>query len=145
MGRFVNVYGILFKKGFGVYRVCLDEFRFVLFLSFVWKKIDCIGLSKESDEFMKLFFNREIFEFWKIVKDGLFYFFLIEFCDKLGLVFLFCFMRFLIEFKFKILEFFFVIDVVRVGCVCSELRFVLLNNDFWRSKYEEEFGNVVVF
>lgn len=143
LGRFVNVYGTLPKKGFGVHRVCLDEPRFVPSLSFVWKKTDCTGLSKESDESMKLFPNREIFEFWKIVKDGLSYPLLIELCDKLGLVPPPCFMRLPTELKLKILESLPAIDVARVGCVCSELRFVSSNNDLWRSKYEEEFGNVV--
>ncbi|KNA17252.1 hypothetical protein SOVF_081620 [Spinacia oleracea] len=130
MGKFMNIYGSLPKKGFGVHRVCLDESRFLPPLSLISKRGDNDNTS-----------NQEIFVFWKIVKDGLSYPLLIDLCESVGVVPPPCFMRLPTELKLKILESLPAVDVARVECVCSELRFVASNNDLWKLKYEQEFGN----
>ncbi|XP_021776169.1 putative F-box protein At1g23770 [Chenopodium quinoa] len=144
MGKFVNIYGSLPKKGFGVHRVCLDEPRFLPALSFIWKRGDDSRSHDEMDDSKKLSPNQEIFEFWKIVKDGLSYPLLIDLCERVGVVPPPCFMRLPTELKLKILESLPAVDVAKVECVCSELRFVASNNDLWKLKYEEEFGNTAL-
>lgn len=133
LGRFLNIYGSVPKKGFGAHRVCLDESRFAPALSFILKH-------RDHPDSGKLYPNREIFEFWKIVKDGLSYPLLIDLCEKLGLILPPCFMRLPIELKLKILEALPATDIARVSCVSSELHFIASNNELWRLKYEEEFG-----
>ncbi|KAL2945263.1 F-box protein SKIP22 [Bienertia sinuspersici] len=140
LGKFVNIYGSLPKKGYRVHRLCLDEPQFVPALSFVWKRSDYTGSENVVDGSRKLFPNHEIFEFWKIVKDGISYPLLIDVCEQMGILPPPCLMRLPTELKLKILESLPAIDVARVECVCSELRFVASNNDLWRLKYEEEFG-----
>ncbi|KAL9244751.1 hypothetical protein vseg_018486 [Gypsophila vaccaria] len=134
LGKYVNVYGSLSKKGSVIHRVCLDEHRFIPALSYVWKKSD-------HTDSTKVYPNQEIFEFWKVVKDGLSYPLLIELCEQVGLVPPPCFMLLPTELKLKILESLPAADVAKVACVSSELQFVASNNDLWKLKYEEEFGN----
>ncbi|GMH13578.1 hypothetical protein Nepgr_015419 [Nepenthes gracilis] len=141
LGKFVNVYGYLPKKGFGLYRVCLDESRFVPALNFVWNHSDYIDAKNEMDGSKKLCPEREVFEFWKIVKDGLALPLLIDLYEKAGFLPPPCFMRLPTELKLKILELLPGVYVARAACVCSELRFISSNNDLWRQKYAEEFGN----
>lgn len=140
LGKFVNVYGLLPKKGFGVHRVCLDEPRFLPALSSIWKKSDYTGSQNEIDGTRKLYPNQEIFEFWKMVKDRLSYPLLIDLCEQVGIVPPSCFMLLPTELKLKILESLPAIAVARVECLNSELRFLASNNDLWRLKYKEEFG-----
>ncbi|CAO2813573.1 unnamed protein product [Amaranthus hypochondriacus] len=141
LGKFVKIYGFLPNKGFEVHQVCLDEPMLLPALSFVWKMSDHTDDLVEFAGSRKLFPNHEIFEFWKIVKDGLSYPLLIDLCEKTGLAPPPCFMCLPTELKLKILESLPAVGVARVECVCSELRFVASNNDLWKTKYEEEFGN----
>lgn len=144
MGKFMNIYGSLAKKGFGVRRVCLDEPRFLPALSYIWKRggdMTDICSHNETDDSRKLFPNHDIFEFWKIVKDGLSYPLLIDLCEQVGLVPPPCLKLLPTELKLKILESLPAVDVARMECVSSELRTVASNNDLWRMKYEQEFGN----
>ncbi|KAK9715500.1 hypothetical protein RND81_06G168800 [Saponaria officinalis] len=130
LGKYVNVYGSLPKKGSGIHRVSLDEPKFIPALSYVWKTSDHTDST-----------NREIFEFWKVVKDGLSYPLLIELCEQVGFVPPPCFMLLPTELKLKILKALPAADVAKVTCVSSELLFVASNNDLWKMKCEEEFGN----
>ncbi|XP_057527398.1 putative F-box protein At1g23770 [Amaranthus tricolor] len=141
LGKFVKIYGFLPNKGFEVHQVCLDEPGLLPALSFVWKMSDHTGDLVEFDSSRKLFPNHEIFEFWRIVKDGLSYPLLIDLCEKTGLAPPSCFMCLPTELKLKILESLPAVGVARVECVCLELRFVASNNELWKMKYEEEFGN----
>ncbi|KAK9677337.1 hypothetical protein RND81_11G137300 [Saponaria officinalis] len=134
LGKYVNVYGSLPSKGSGIHRVCLDEPKFIPALSYVWKKSD-------HNDSTKLYPNQEIFEFWKVVKDRLSYPLLIELCERVGFVPPPCFMILPTELKLKIFEALPATDVAKVACVSSELHFVASNNDLWKLKYEEEFGN----
>ncbi|KAH9619581.1 hypothetical protein KSS87_013165, partial [Heliosperma pusillum] len=143
LGKYVNVYGSLPKKGFRIHRVCLDEPKIIPALNYVRKMSDDSDSEKDRDGSNKLYPNQEIFDFWKIVKDGLSYPLLIELCEEVGLLPPPCFMLLPTELKLNILESLPAVDVASVACVSSELRFVASNNDLWKLKYEEEFGDVI--
>lgn len=134
LGKFLTIYGSVPRKGFGAHRVSLDETRFIAALSFILK-------SGDNTDAGKSYPNKEIFEFWKIVKDGLSYPLLIDLCEKSGLVPPPCFMLLPTELKLKILETLPAVGLARVSCVSSELHFLASNNELWKLKYEEEFGN----
>jgi F-box protein 7 len=125
LGHLVTIYGSLAKGGSGLYRVCLNENRFVPAIS--------LANSDEENE-------SEIFEFWKMVKDGLVLPLLIDLCEKTDLGLPPCFMRLPAELKLKILESLHGVDLAKVGCVCSELRYLSSRDELWKLKFEKEFG-----
>ncbi|XP_041013726.1 F-box protein SKIP22-like [Juglans microcarpa x Juglans regia] len=133
LGHFINIYGSLAGGRSGLYRVCLNENRFA----------PAIGLAngdsnRANDE--DGYPESEVFEFWKIVKDGLALPLLIDLCERAGLVPPPCFMRLHAELKLKILESLPGVDLAKMGCVCSELRYLSSNNELWKRKFEEAFG-----
>ncbi|XP_062175965.1 F-box protein SKIP22-like [Alnus glutinosa] len=125
LGHLVTIYGCLAKGGSGLYRVCLNENRLV----------PAIGLANRDEEN-----ESEIFEFWKMVKDGLVLPLLIDLCEKTGLGLPPCFMRLPADLKLKILESLHGPDLAKVGCVCSELRYLSSRDELWKQKFDEEFG-----
>ncbi|XP_077233921.1 F-box protein SKIP22-like [Tasmannia lanceolata] len=139
IGKVVAVYGSLSGKGLGVYRLSLDASRFVPSIDFVWQ-------NSESDEMIEKDGNsesiheREVFELWKIVKDGLSLPLLIGLCENTGLPPPPCFMRLPTDLKIKTLEFLPGIDIGKMACVCSELKYMSSNDDLWKQKFMEEFG-----
>ncbi|GAB2286951.1 hypothetical protein Dimus_021338 [Dionaea muscipula] len=141
LGQSVNVYGSLLKKGFGIYRVNLDESRFVPALNFVWKNNDHINAKEEIYGSKKTDPEAEVFEFWRILKDGIALPLLIDLCENAGLLPPPCFMRLPTELKLKILELLPGLSVARMACVCTEMHFISSNNDLWKQKYAEEFGS----
>nr|POF20816.1 f-box protein skip22 [Quercus suber] len=58
-----------------------------------------------------------------------------------GLVLPPCLMRLPAGLKLKIFESIPVVDLVNVGCVCSELQNLSSSNELWKQKFVEEFGN----
>ncbi|XP_030444355.2 F-box protein SKIP22-like [Syzygium oleosum] len=56
-----------------------------------------------------------------------------------------CFAWLPVELKLKILKSLPRIDLARVGCVCSELRDLASNDDLWKQKYVEEFGEPMAY
>ncbi|KAJ4824340.1 hypothetical protein Tsubulata_004303 [Turnera subulata] len=141
LGRFVNVYGSLANGGSGQYRLCLDESRFSRTLNLVWANCYENVRMAEEDASSKSNTEREVFEFWKTVKDGLALPLLIDLCVKAGLLPPACMMLLPAELKLMILQLLPGVDVARMGCVCSELRYLSSNTDLWKKKYEEEFGS----
>ncbi|KAG5245503.1 F-box protein [Salix suchowensis] len=140
LGHFVNVYGSLAKGGSGLYRACLNINKFAPTIDFVWGNDKNDGMNG-SDGSSILYSENEIFEFWKIVKDGLALPLLIDICEKAGLVLPSCLMRLPTELKLKILELLPVIDIAKMGRVSSEMRYLSSNNDLWKQKFVEEFGD----
>lgn len=134
LGHFVNIYGSLATGGSGLYRVSLNENRFAPAISLA--NSDSIDIINEEDGYPE----SEVFEFWKTVKDGLALPLLIDLCERAGLVPPPCFMRLPAELKLKVLESLPGVDLAKVGCVCSELRYLSSNNELWKVKYEEVFG-----
>ena len=140
LGQFINIYGSLYGKRSTVYRVTLDKYRFAPTLDLVWTHSDS---AEEKDRGSNDSYpDNEVFEFWKIVKDGLALPLLIYLCDNAGLMPPPCLMRLPTELKLKIFDLLPAVDLVNVGCVCSELRYLSSNNDLWKQRFVEEFGNV---
>jgi F-box protein 7 len=134
LGHLVTIYGSLAKGGSGLHRVCLNENRFVPAISLANR--DSVDSINEENGYPE----SEIFEFWKMVKDGLVLPLLIDLCEKTGLAPPPCFMRLPAELKLKILESLHGVDLAKVGCVCSELRYLSSRDELWKQKFDEEFG-----
>ncbi|KAL9321793.1 hypothetical protein ACSQ67_009846 [Phaseolus vulgaris] len=92
------------------------------------------GESKGSDD------GKEVFEMLKMVKDRVALPLLIDLCEKVGLDIPPCLMKLPTELKELILESVAGVDLARVACTCSELRFLCSENELWKKKYLEEFG-----
>ncbi|GAV78816.1 F-box domain-containing protein/UN_NPL4 domain-containing protein [Cephalotus follicularis] len=141
LGHFVNVYGSLAKGKSSLYRVCLDEYRFAPTIDLLWAKCDKNDKMDDTDGSSNTYPENEVFEFWKIVKDGLALPLMIDLCDRTGLDLPACLMGLPTELKLKILESLPGVDVARIGCVSSEMRYLSSNNDLWKQKFAEEFGD----
>ncbi|WJX14871.1 hypothetical protein P8452_05078 [Trifolium repens] len=138
LGSFVNVYGSLSDDvGSRVHSVYLDKSRFA-------RPLELMMLSNsESNASASVSVNDdgdEVFEFWKIVKDRLVLPLLIDLCDKAGLDLPPCFMRLPMELKLLIFEYLPGDDLAKVCCTCSELQYLASNDELWKKKFEEEFG-----
>lgn len=142
LGQFINIYGSLAGNRSTVHWVSLDEYRFAPTLDLMWTHSDS---AEEKDRGSSNSYpENEVFEFWKIVKDGLALPLLTDLCEKGGLLPPPCLMRLPTELKLKIFELLPGVDLGKVGCVCSELMYLSSNNDLWKQKFTEEFGNVRV-
>ncbi|KAK9071092.1 hypothetical protein SSX86_009660 [Deinandra increscens subsp. villosa] len=136
IGKYCKVYGSL-VNGTAVHSVLLDEDRLVPFLNVVWANCGQVeGINQATIQPEK-----EVFEFWRKVKDGLSLPLLIDLCEKAGLELPNCFMQLPTELKLKILESVSGVDIANVSCVCSELRYLASNDDLWKQKYIEQFGD----
>ncbi|KAI7990441.1 F-box protein SKIP22 [Camellia lanceoleosa] len=78
----------------------------------------------EKDSFSNLQAAREVFEFWKTVKDKLALPLLIDLCERASLAPPPCFMRLPTLLELKSLESLHGDDVAKVGSVCSELALI---------------------
>ncbi|XP_062025315.1 F-box protein SKIP22-like [Rosa rugosa] len=133
LGHFVNVYGSLAGGGgSGHYRVSLDVKRFAPMLDFVWESRNV----SDSEVFVP---EIEIFEFWRIVKDGITYPLLIDLCARAGLPEPPSFMCLPLDLKMNILERLSGVDIAKVGCACKELQNLANNDELWKQKFQEEF------
>ncbi|KAL6552393.1 hypothetical protein OROHE_007757 [Orobanche hederae] len=140
MGKYINVYGQLGKRG--IRRVQLNEDELVPFLNVVWA--NCEGdtvMENVTGQNGGSSPEKEVFKFWRSVKDNLALPLLIDFCEEAGLVLPPCFMRLPTELKLKILESLPGVDVAKVSCVSSELRYLASGDDLWNMKFSEEFGS----
>ncbi|KAK8259386.1 hypothetical protein V6Z11_D13G052700 [Gossypium hirsutum] len=115
--------------------------RFAPTLNLVWENCDKnVAMDDKKDGSFVSYPESEVFEFWKIVKDGLALPLLIDLCDKTGLALPVCLIRLPAELKVKILESLPGADIARMECVCLEMRYLASNNDLWKQKFKEEFG-----
>lgn len=141
LGKCCRVYGSL-VNGTGVYSVLLDEDRLVPFLNVVWANCGQVfATMEENNKVSSIEPEKEVFEFWRKMKDGLALPLLIDLCEKAGFQLPPCFMRLPTELKLKILESVSGVDIAKVSCACSELRYLASSNDLWKQKYIEQFGN----
>lgn len=139
IGTFLNVYGSL-KNASAVHSVRLREDELVSFLNIAWA--NC-GLREEitgRDGISSTSPAREVFSFWKIVKDNLALPLLIDLCERAGLELPPCFMRLPTDLKLKILESLPGVDIARMSCVSSKLRYLCSSGDLWKRKFVEQFG-----
>lgn len=142
LGHFFLVYGSLGNGGSGLHKLTLDEYRFVPTLDLVWAYCDKNeSTNANKDGSFNSYPENEVFEFWKIVKHGLALPLLIDLCYKTGLNLPPCFISLPTDLKLKILELLPGVDLARMACVCSEMRYLASNNDLWKQKFEEEFKN----
>ncbi|XP_016510153.1 F-box protein SKIP22-like [Nicotiana tabacum] len=135
LGKFFIAHGSL-SGGVFTRRVTLNEDQLVPFLNVVWA--NC-GLHEEVNN--GAFPEREVFQFWRNVKDGLVLPLLIDLCDKSGLELPPCFMRLPTDLKLKILELLPGVEIAKVSCLSSELRYLASSDDLWKKKYVEQFGD----
>ncbi|ESQ34409.1 hypothetical protein EUTSA_v10009461mg [Eutrema salsugineum] len=135
LGYMVVVYGNL--SGYKGQKVNLEKRRFVPVIDLV---MDTLKSSKEGSSSI----YREMFMFWRMVKDGLVIPLLIGLCDKAGLELPPCLMRLPTELKLKILESLPGASVAKMACVCTEMRYLASDNDLWKQKCVEEAEHLVV-
>ncbi|KAK3413997.1 hypothetical protein EUGRSUZ_I02495 [Eucalyptus grandis] len=140
LGHFISVYGRLAKTKLALRRVCLNERRFAPIIDEMWAKGDDDVEGNEDGGSLNSSSEKEVFEFWKIVKDGLALPLLIDLTERAGLPLPSCFTCLPTELKLRIFELLPGIDLARVGCVSSDLQYLASNNDLWKQKYVEEFG-----
>ncbi|QCE08429.1 F-box protein SKIP22-like [Vigna unguiculata] len=138
LGHFVNVCGSLSDDtGSRLHYVCLDRRKYVRPLELMLANSESKGSVNDGEE---ISFGNEVFEMWKMVKDRLALPLLIDLCEKAGLDLPPCFMRLPMELKLLILERLPGVDLAKVACTCSELRYLSTSNELWKKKYIEEFG-----
>ncbi|XP_004228659.2 F-box protein SKIP22 [Solanum lycopersicum] len=136
LGKFFIAHGSLSGGGKGsTFRVTLNEDQLVPFLNVVWA--NC-GLNEVVDGD---FGEKEVFVFWRNVKDGLVLPLLIDLCEKSGFVLPPCFTRLPTELKLKILESLPGVEIAKVSCLSSELRYLCSSDDLWKKKCGEQFGD----
>ncbi|VFQ68401.1 unnamed protein product [Cuscuta campestris] len=142
LGKFVIVYGFLSSGTSLVHHVELNEEHLVPLLNVAWS--NC-GLSEkiipEEDGLIWTSPEKEIFQFWRTVKDRLALPLLIDICEVAGFGLPPCFVRLPTELKLKILELLPGVDLAKMSCVSSELNYLVSNDDLWKQKYLCEFGN----
>ncbi|MCL7025258.1 hypothetical protein MKW94_001980 [Papaver nudicaule] len=158
LGKFVNVHGSLIRNGKDLYRCCLDKSCYVPSINYVWLNCDSNdgmiieagsssnsskplhgGTSEDSDKVLERLHEGRIFELWKTAKDKLALPLLIDLCEKTGLSLPPCFTLLPTELKLKVLESLPGVDIAKVACVSSELKYLSSNNELWRQKVVEEF------
>ncbi|KAK3193108.1 hypothetical protein Dsin_024418 [Dipteronia sinensis] len=142
IGDLINVYGSLAKDDPWLHKVFLNKNKFAPIIASVWADSNQNDAVDDKDGSKKLYPENEMFEFWKMVKDGLALPLLIDICERTGLNLPPCMMRLPTELKIKILESLHAVDIAKMGCVCTEMRYLASNNDLWKQKYAEEFGGV---
>ncbi|KAK8568264.1 hypothetical protein V6N13_106198 [Hibiscus sabdariffa] len=130
LGHFILVYGSL-DKGSGIHILCLDATHLAAVLS------DC-GTSNDGSFNSNV--EKQVSEFWKIVKDGLASPLLIDLCYKTGLPLPACFVSLPTALKRKILESLPFPAIARMACVCREFRRLGSEEELWKQKFREEFG-----
>ncbi|CAL9216089.1 unnamed protein product [Arabidopsis halleri] len=136
LGPVVVVYGTVGGSS-GRVHMNLDKRRFV-------PVIDLVMDTLKSDEGGSLGIYREVFMFWRMVKDCLVIPLLIGICDKAGLESPPCLMRLPSELKLKILELLPGVSIGNMACVCTEMRYLASDNDLWKQKCLEEVDNFAV-
>ncbi|PIA44276.1 hypothetical protein AQUCO_01700108v1 [Aquilegia coerulea] len=138
MGKFVSVYGSLsFKESISLK---LNASRFVPSINYLCGSNCVLTGGKSLIVGAKSVYERKVFELWKTVKDRLAIPLSIDLCVKTGLELPPCFMRLPTEVKMKIFELLPGIDILKVGSLSSELRYLSSNDDLWKQKCVEEFS-----
>ncbi|KAK9135243.1 hypothetical protein Syun_014573 [Stephania yunnanensis] len=141
LGKFLNVRGSLSKNGVGWYKLCLDGSQIAPSIRFVQSNQVLVESMDNKDRTPKSFHEKEVFEFWKIVKDEIALPLLIDLCVKSGLEPPPCFLCLPTDLKLRILEYLPGDDIARASCVNTELRYIASHNDLWKQKFSEEFGS----
>ncbi|OWM79138.1 F-box protein SKIP22-like [Punica granatum] len=142
IGHYLTVYGSLAKGKSGLYRICLDEYRFAPTIDLMWANCDKKDGANYGDSSRSSYPNSEVFEFWKVVKDGLTLPLLIDLCERANLPLPSCLMRLPTELKLQILELLDIHDLLQMALVSKDFGYLLSHDDFWKQKFLSEFGDV---
>lgn len=104
--------------------------------------MDVKGSSSSHEMSVKASSEHEmlVFELWRIVKDKLSMPVLTSLSEKTGLPSPPSLILIPTELKLKILEFLPAVDIPKLGCVCTEFRFLSVNDELWKKKYADELG-----
>ncbi|XP_039156182.1 F-box protein SKIP22-like [Eucalyptus grandis] len=117
--------------------VHLDKRRFAPIIDAMWPKgddnVEVNGDGGSSNSSIE----KEVFKFWKIVKDDFARLLLIDLIDRARLP---CFTSLPTDMKLSIFELLSGIDLAKVACVSRELRRLTSTKYLWKQKYVEEFG-----
>ncbi|XP_074345204.1 F-box protein SKIP22-like [Apium graveolens] len=140
MGKFFKVYGSL-SMGSGTHCVCVNEDQLVPFLNLIWANCGSVSGSNENGAVLFTDPAREVFAFWRTMKDKLALPLLIDLCEKAGLELPPCFIRLPTDLKLQILACLPGVDVAKVACTCSELRYLSSSDDLWKQKFVEQYGD----
>ncbi|KAL9682799.1 hypothetical protein QQ045_014608 [Rhodiola kirilowii] len=145
LGCTLVIHGSLSGNKNRIYTVKLDESRYASKMELLLRKSsesseDSVG---SEDVFLSVLHEKEVFEFYKEVKDKLALPLLIDICDKAGFRLPPCLMLLPTELKLKIFELVSATDLAKLACQSSELRYLTSDNSLWKMKYVEKFGNVV--
>ncbi|CAH9081886.1 unnamed protein product [Cuscuta europaea] len=143
LGKLVIIYGSLSSGRSSIHNVELNEGDLVPILNVAWSQC---GLSEEiippgTDGLLWTSPEKEIFQFWRTVKDRLALPLLIDMCEVAGFRLPPCFMRLPTELKLSILELLPGIDLGKMSCVSSELNYLISNEELWEKKFVSEFGS----
>ncbi|KAK4401780.1 F-box protein SKIP22 [Sesamum angolense] len=144
LGKFINVYGTLGNgsEKRDTYWVQLNEDELVPFLNVVWANCGTTdNISRKDGSISGTSPEKEVFKFWRTVKDQLALPLLIDLSEEAGLEPPPCFMRLPTDLKLYILECLPGVDLAKVICACSELRYLGSSDDLWMLKFAEEFSN----
>ncbi|KAL0365282.1 UNVERIFIED_CONTAM: F-box protein SKIP22 [Sesamum angustifolium] len=114
----------------------------VPFLNVVWANCGTTdNISRKDGSISGTSPEIEVFKFWRTVKDQLALPLLIDLSEEAGLELPPCFMRLPTDLKLYILECLPGVDLAKVICACSELRYLGSSDDLWMLKFAEEFSN----
>ncbi|XP_004301718.1 PREDICTED: putative F-box protein At1g23770-like [Fragaria vesca subsp. vesca] len=133
--RIVRVSGSLISSGsrFGEKdkEVCLevDENKFAPAFEFFWGN----SMRNTTAIFLR-FRERQVREFWRMVKDEIALPLMIDICAEAGLPAPLCLMTLPPELKVQILEAMPSVELAKVGGVCKELRDLANDNELWKHK-----------
>ncbi|KAK2968919.1 hypothetical protein RJ640_018611 [Escallonia rubra] len=140
LGKYLNVYGSL-GNGSGTHWMRVDEDRLVPFLNVVWANCGLVDDTNAHHYLSSTSPEREVFTFWRNVKDKIALPLLIDLCEKAGMGLPPCFMQLPTDLKLRIVELLPGVDVAKLSYLCSELRYLTSSDDLWKRKYVEYFGD----
>ncbi|KAM7258286.1 hypothetical protein ACFE04_014027 [Oxalis oulophora] len=131
LGHFVMVYGSLTKTGSSSFRLSWAKDKIAPIL-------DIVHLHNTDQSFVQGQ-EKEVLEFWKMVKDELAFPLLIDLCYSIGVAFPPSLMGLPKELKLKILVSLPGVDLAKMECVCKEMKTLASDDDLWKQKCDEEF------
>ncbi|RDX69289.1 putative F-box protein, partial [Mucuna pruriens] len=126
LGNLVEVCGSLSESTKPTHCVSFDKHKSA-------KLLELMLANSEYKASVKDFsFGDEVFKMWKFAKDLLAIPLMIDLCEKAGLDLPPCWTRLSTDQKLMILERLPGVDLARVACTCSELRYLSSTKDLWK-------------
>lgn len=143
-GKSIIAYASFGSLGPYLWWAQLDERRFGQAIDSFWRMRDTKGLVDGGDEWFwryKSPVGKQVYEIWKIVKDGIVLPLQTELYPKVGLRIPTRFKDLLPELKTKILELVPGVDVAKAICVCKGFKRLADGDErLWKRKFDMKFG-----